>query len=31
MNKLRIDLENCFGIGKLSHEFDFLKNNSNML
>lgn len=29
MNKLSIDLENCFGIGKLSHEFDYQTNNSN--
>nr|WP_315162756.1 hypothetical protein [uncultured Flavobacterium sp.] len=29
MNKLTIDLENCFGIGKLVHEFDYLTHNSN--
>ena len=29
MNKLSIDLENCFGIGKLIHEFDYQTNNSN--
>lgn len=29
MNKVSIDLENCFGIGKLIHEFDYLTNNSN--
>ncbi len=29
MDKLKIDLENCFGIGKLEHEFDFKGSNSN--
>lgn len=29
MRKLSIDFENCFGIGKLQHEFDFEVNNSN--
>lgn len=29
MDKLNIDLENCFGIGNLKFEFDFTSNNSN--
>ncbi len=29
MDKLKINLENCFGIGKLEHEFDYSTSNSN--
>lgn len=29
MNNITIDFENCFGIGKLNHSFDFNANNSN--
>ena len=29
MDKINIDLENCFGIGNLKFEFDFISNNSN--
>ncbi|MGB7498826.1 MAG: hypothetical protein WA897_02930 [Moheibacter sp.] len=29
MKKISIDFENCFGIGKLEHEFDFDGKNSN--
>jgi ABC-type cobalamin/Fe3+-siderophores transport system ATPase subunit len=28
MDKLKIDFENCFGIGKLNHEFDFTKSQT---
>lgn len=31
MKLLNIDLENCFGIGKLSHEFNFTKTNSYII
>jgi ABC-type cobalamin/Fe3+-siderophores transport system ATPase subunit len=31
MNKLKIDLENCFGIGRLSHEFDFSKSKTFLI
>jgi energy-coupling factor transporter ATP-binding protein EcfA2 len=31
MDKLNIDLENCFGIGKLNHEFDFKKSNTFLI
>lgn len=31
MNKLKINLENCFGIRKLEHEFDFSKKNSVLI
>ena len=30
MNKLHINFENCFGIGKLNHEFDFEKSNTHL-
>ncbi len=29
METIKIDLENCFGIGKLNHVFDFSTHNSN--
>lgn len=29
MDTINIDFENCFGIGKLNFEFDFISNNSN--
>jgi ABC-type cobalamin/Fe3+-siderophores transport system ATPase subunit len=29
MNTIKIDWENCYGIGKLIHEFDFTTQNSN--
>lgn len=29
METIKIDWENCFGIGKLNHEFNFIKENSN--
>jgi ABC-type cobalamin/Fe3+-siderophores transport system ATPase subunit len=29
MKIIKVDLENCFGIGKLNHEFNFNKQNSN--
>lgn len=29
MNTIKIDWENCFGIGKLNHEFKFVGDNSN--
>ena len=28
MNKLKVNLENCYGIKKLDHEFDFSKHNT---
>lgn len=28
MNKLNIELTNCFGIDSLNHEFDFGKGNT---
>lgn len=31
MNKLNIDFENCFGIGKLKHEFDFTKSKTFLI
>ena len=31
MNKLNIDIENCFGIGKLNHEFDFKKSKTYLI
>lgn len=31
MKILRLDFENCFGIGKLKHEFDFSKVNSYLI
>lgn len=31
MNLLSLKLENCFGIGKLEHEFDFDKSNSYVI
>lgn len=31
MDKLKINFENCFGIGKLNHEFDFEKSNSFLI
>jgi DNA polymerase III gamma/tau subunit len=31
MKKLDINLENCYGIGKLSHSFDFSKSNSYLI
>lgn len=31
MDKIKIDLTNCFGIGKLSHEFDFTKSNTFLI
>jgi hypothetical protein len=31
MKKLDINLENCYGIGKLSHSFDFSKSNSYLV
>lgn len=30
MNVLKIDLENCFGIGKFRYDFDFQKENTNI-
>jgi len=29
MNRLRIELKNCYGISELSHNFDFSKNERN--
>ena len=29
METIKIDWENCFGIGKLNHEFNFNTQNSN--
>lgn len=31
MKLLKLDFENCFGIGKLKHEFDFSKVNSYLI
>lgn len=31
MNTLKIDLENCFGIGKLCHTFDFSRNSISLI
>lgn len=31
MNKVYINLQNCFGIGSLQHEFDFQKSNSYLI
>ncbi|MDP3680028.1 MAG: hypothetical protein Q8R22_04270 [Flavobacterium sp.] len=31
MDKLKIDFENCFGIGKLNYEFDFTKSKSFLI
>jgi len=31
MDKLKIDLTNCFGIGRLNHEFDFTKSNAFLI
>jgi hypothetical protein len=31
MNKLDIKLENCYGIGRLEHLFDFIKSNSYLI
>lgn len=31
MNILSIDFENCFGIGKIQHEFDFTDSNSYLI
>ena len=31
MNLLSIDFENCFGIGKFNHEFDFTQTNSHLI
>jgi hypothetical protein len=31
MKKLDINLENCYGIGKLNHSFDFSKSNSYLI
>lgn len=31
MKLLSIDFENCFGIGKFSHEFDFTQTNSHLI
>lgn len=31
MKQLKIQFENCFGIGKLNHEFDFVKSNSYLV
>ncbi|SDL52054.1 hypothetical protein SAMN04488034_105157 [Salinimicrobium catena] len=31
MKQLKIDLENCFGIGKLNHQFDFEKSNTHLV
>lgn len=31
MKVLSVDLENCFGIGKLKHEFDFNSSNSYLI
>lgn len=31
MKQLNIDLENCFGIGKLNHQFDFEKSNTHLV
>jgi len=31
MDKLKVDFENCFGIGKLNFEFDFTKSNTFLI
>jgi len=31
MNKLKLELENCYGIKKLKHEFDFSNNNVQLI
>ncbi len=31
MEKLNVELENCFGIGKLKYEFDFKKSNTFLI
>lgn len=31
MNKLTVNLENCFGIEKMNHEFDFSRFNTNVI
>lgn len=31
MKQLNIDFENCFGIGKLKHQFDFKKSNTYLI
>lgn len=31
MMNLKVDFENCFGIGKLKHEFDFSTNNTFLI
>jgi ABC-type cobalamin/Fe3+-siderophores transport system ATPase subunit len=31
MQKLKVELENCFGIGKLNHEFDFGLSNTFLI
>jgi energy-coupling factor transporter ATP-binding protein EcfA2 len=31
MDKLKVDFKNCFGIGKLNHEFDFEKSNTFLI
>ncbi|MBW8244533.1 hypothetical protein K1F50_17125 [Muricauda oceani] len=31
MKQLNIDFENCFGIGKLIHQFDFEKSNTHLV
>jgi energy-coupling factor transporter ATP-binding protein EcfA2 len=31
MEQLNIDFENCFGIGKLKHQFDFKKSNTHLV
>jgi len=31
MKKLNVKLENCYGIGKFDHEFDFSKSNVNLI
>jgi hypothetical protein len=31
MDKLKINFENCFGIGKLTHEFDFEKSKTHLV
>jgi ABC-type cobalamin/Fe3+-siderophores transport system ATPase subunit len=31
MDKLKINFENCFGIGKLTHEFDFKKSKTILI
>ena len=31
MDTLKIDFENCFGIGKFNHEFDFKKSKTFLI